>query len=36
MTAEGHGRHEVIQDGRWIVGTYVHEQYLLGGEHVLI
>jgi hypothetical protein len=35
MTAEGHGRHELIQDGRWIVGTYVQDQYLGGGEHVL-
>ena len=35
MTAEGHGTHEVIQDGRWIVGTYVQDQYLLSGEHVL-
>jgi hypothetical protein len=32
MTAEGRGRHEVIQDGRWIVGTYVQDQYLADGE----
>jgi hypothetical protein len=35
MTAEGHGRHEVIQDGRWIVGTYVQDQFLESGERVL-
>jgi hypothetical protein len=35
MTARGSGRHEVIQDGRWVVGTYVQDQYLADGEHVL-
>ena len=35
MTAEGSGRHEVIQDGRWIVGTYEQDQFLLDGTHVL-
>lgn len=35
MTAEGRGRHELIQDGRWIVGSYEQDQYLLDGQHVL-
>lgn len=35
MTARGRGTHELIQDGRWIVGTYVQEQYLTDGTHVL-
>jgi hypothetical protein len=35
MSAEGRGRHEVIQDGRWVVGTYSQEQYLLDGTFVL-
>ena len=35
MTAVGRGQHERIQDGRWIVGTYEQEQYLLDGAFVL-
>jgi hypothetical protein len=35
MTARGSGRHEVIQDGRWVVGTYEQDQFLLDGTHVL-
>lgn len=35
MTATGWGRHEQIQDGRWIVGTYQQDQYLLDGTFVL-
>ncbi|MBE8471999.1 DUF1579 family protein [Streptomyces justiciae] len=35
MTARGRGTHESIQDGRWIVGTYEQDQYLLDGTHVL-
>ena len=35
MTARGSGRHEVIQDGRWIVGSYEQDQFLLDGTHVL-
>jgi len=35
MTARGRGRHETIQDGRWIVGTYEQEQFLLDGSFVL-
>ncbi len=35
MTATGWGRHEPIQDGRWIVGTYEQDQYLLDGTFVL-
>jgi uncharacterized protein DUF1579 len=35
MTADGQGIHRTIQDGRWIVGTYSQEQYLLDGTHVL-
>jgi hypothetical protein len=35
MTARGRGTHEVIQDGRWIVGTYVQDQYLPDGTFVL-
>jgi hypothetical protein len=35
MTATGSGRHERIQDGRWIVGTYRQDQYLLDGTFVL-
>jgi len=31
MTATGRGTHELIQDGRWIVGTYRQEQYLTDG-----
>jgi hypothetical protein len=33
--AVGSGRHETIQDGRWIVGTYEQEQYLVDGTPVL-
>ncbi|HEU4947189.1 MAG TPA: DUF1579 family protein [Kribbella sp.] len=35
MSATGHGRHELIQDGRWIVGTYEQDQYLADGTFVL-
>ncbi len=35
MTASGRGTHELIQDGRWIVGTYSQEQFLPDGTHVL-
>jgi uncharacterized protein DUF1579 len=35
MTAHGRGTHELIQDGRWIVGTYSQEQYLTDGSYVL-
>jgi hypothetical protein len=35
MRAHGHGTHEPIQDGRWIVGTYSQDQYLMDGTHVL-
>ena len=35
MTAEGSGTHTTIQDGRWVVGDYRQEQYLLDGTHVL-
>jgi hypothetical protein len=35
MTAVGHGTHHVIQDGRWVVGTYEQDQYLLDGTFVL-
>ncbi|HEX2355850.1 MAG TPA: DUF1579 family protein [Micromonosporaceae bacterium] len=35
MTAHGRGIHELIQDGRWIVGSYSQEQYLPDGTHVL-
>jgi len=35
MTALGRGSHERIQDGRWIVGEYEQEQYLLDGSFVL-
>lgn len=35
MTVRGSGRHEVIQDGRWIVGTYEQDQFLLDGTRVL-
>jgi hypothetical protein len=35
MTATGHGTHELIQDGRWIVGTYEQDQYLPDGTFVL-
>jgi hypothetical protein len=35
MTARGHGTAEHIQDGRWIVGTYAQDQWLLDGTFVL-
>src|SRR5689334_5285738 len=35
MRAEGQGRHETIQDGRWIVGTYSQDQMLEDGTPVL-
>src|SRR6185369_2076923 len=35
MTARGRGEHTIIQDGRWIVGDYRQEQYLLDGAPVL-
>jgi hypothetical protein len=28
MTAVGWGKHQTIQDGRWIVGTYQQDQFL--------
>ena len=35
MTGAGRGRHETIQDGCWIVGTYEQDQYLRDGTFVL-
>ena len=35
MTARGSGRHEVIQEGRWVVGTYEQDQFLPDGTFVL-
>jgi hypothetical protein len=35
VSAVGWGRHEPIQDGRWIVGTYQQDQYLPDGTFVL-
>jgi hypothetical protein len=35
MTASGSGTHELIQDGRWIVGTYEQGQFLCDGTFVL-
>lgn len=35
MTATGSGTHTQIQDGRWLVGDYRQEQYLLDGTHAL-
>ena len=35
MTARGRGTHERIQGGRWIVGTYEQDQFLLDGTFVL-
>lgn len=35
MSATGSGRHELIQDGRWIVGTYEQDQFLEDGTFVL-
>jgi hypothetical protein len=34
MAARGRGRHQEIQDGRWIVGSYEQDQFLLDGTHV--
>ncbi|KUL24593.1 DUF1579 family protein [Streptomyces regalis] len=35
MTARGRGMHQRIQGGRWIVGTYEQDQFLLDGTFVL-
>jgi hypothetical protein len=35
MKAKGHGMHRAIQNGRWIVGTYEQDQFLLDGTFVL-
>lgn len=35
MTARGRGTHELIQEGRWIVGSYVQDQHLADGTYVL-
>lgn len=35
QSATGRGKHERIQDGRWIVGTYEQDQRLLDGTFVL-
>jgi hypothetical protein len=35
MTAVGWGKHEAIQDGRWIVGTYQEDQFLADNTFVL-
>lgn len=35
MTATGSGTHRLIQDGRWVVGDYRQDQYLLDGTPVL-
>ena len=35
MTAVGRGTHQSIQGGRWIVGTYEQDQFLLDGTFVL-
>ncbi len=35
MTAVGWGKHETIQDGRWIVGTYQQDQFLADTTFVL-
>jgi hypothetical protein len=35
MTAVGWGKHETIQDGRWIVGTYQQDQFLADNTFVL-
>lgn len=36
MTARGHGTHQHIQGGGWIVGAYEQEQFLLDGTFVLM
>jgi hypothetical protein len=35
MTAVGWGKHETIQNGRWIVGTYQQDQFLPDNTFVL-
>jgi hypothetical protein len=35
MTAAGIGVHRQIQEGRWIIGDYRQDQYLLDGTYVL-
>ena len=35
LTAVGWGKHEAIQDGRWIVGTYQEDQFLADNTFVL-
>jgi Protein of unknown function (DUF1579) len=35
MPSKGRGTHELIQGGRWIVGTYEQDQYLMDGTFVL-
>jgi hypothetical protein len=35
MLADGGGQHELIQDGRWIVGNYWQDQRLPDGTFVL-
>ena len=35
MTAVGEGRHELIQNGLWIVGNYQQDQFLTDGTFVL-
>jgi hypothetical protein len=35
MIATGWGTHETIQEGRWIVGSYEQEQFLVDGTPVL-
>lgn len=35
MIARSSGRHERIQDGRWIVGAYEQDQFLLDGTRML-
>ena len=35
MKAVGRGTHQVIQDGRWVVGTYEQDQFLEDGTFVL-
>ena len=35
MTAVGRGTHQSIQGGRWIVGTYEQDQFLIDGTFVL-
>jgi hypothetical protein len=35
MAASGSGTHELIQDGRWIVGTHEQDQFLRDATFVL-